>query len=74
MELENQESLVRVYSQIDGFFQPKTKILETGDMRISKFYQFYRYETDIKTFSVIQKYRYVGDTSGFKTDRKPCGI
>jgi hypothetical protein len=29
-------------------------------LRIHAFWQFYRYETDISSFSGVQKYRYVG--------------
>jgi len=33
--------------------------------------QFYRYKRNITAFLEFQKYRYVGDISSFKTDRKP---
>jgi hypothetical protein len=40
-------------------------------LRETQLSQFYRYEMDITDFSGFQMCGYVGDTSGFKTDRKP---
>ena len=47
-------------------------ILETGDiLRETQISQFYRYAKISELQEAGQFCRYVGDISGFKTDRKP---
>jgi hypothetical protein len=54
-----------VYTQINGFFQSKFWIFETGDMRVSEKYQKYRYAKKTQISLDPKKYRYVGDINGF---------
>jgi hypothetical protein len=50
---------------------PKNQLSANADLlRIHAFWRFYRYKTNITAFIEFQKYRLVGDITGFRTAKK----
>ena len=66
MEYENQKLIKYIDTQIDGLFQSKMRIVETGDiLRIYVFYQKYRYAKKTQISLDLKKYRYVGEITTY---------
>jgi hypothetical protein len=68
LEYENQKLIKYIDTQIDGLFQSKMRIVETGDiLRETQVSQFYRYAKISQLLEAGQFCRYVGDITLLET-------